>query len=267
MSANDYTHTIENFFGVYLLYCMNEKYKGRTYIGFTVDPNRRIKQHNKGKRAGGAWKTSNRGPWEMVMIIHGFPNDVAALRFEWAWQHPCSSRRLKHVAKKKTREKVFDYCIRVLAEMLCVGPWNRLPLVIRWLNQDFIRDLSDHRIPPVHMSICYGTVISKKIKKLEELEGLPEENNFSNICDICFEFSNKKFISCLDSKCNFRSHLICLSKIFLEPGEYIPIEGKCPKCNISCLWGDLIKKYKGCYNNLDIKIDSTNTDCFYSDSD
>ena len=45
---DDKTEEIENFFGVYLLLSQNLRYTGRTYVGFTVDPIRRLNQHNGG---------------------------------------------------------------------------------------------------------------------------------------------------------------------------------------------------------------------------
>lgn len=136
---------VKDFFGVYLLVSHSEesKFRGRTYIGYTVDPNRRIKQHNKGTQSGGAKRTSNGGPWKMVLIVHGFPNSISALRFEWAWQQPKVSRRLKTIRgldKRRSKESQFQHKFRILSEMLRIGPWNRLPLQIRWLGDEYFTD-------------------------------------------------------------------------------------------------------------------------------
>ena len=66
--------------------------RGSTYIGFTVNPARRVRQHN-GEILGGARHTRKHRPWEMVAFVHGFSSKVSALQFEWAWQHPTVRRR------------------------------------------------------------------------------------------------------------------------------------------------------------------------------
>ncbi|XP_058788553.1 structure-specific endonuclease subunit slx1 isoform X2 [Phymastichus coffea] len=221
---------IEHFFGVYLLYCKNPKYKGRTYIGYTVDPKRRIKQHNAGQKFGGAWRTSNRGPWEMVLIVHGFPNSTAALRFEWAWQHPELSRRLKHVPKKKSRQSAFEYRLTVLSEMLQVGPWSRLPLTMRWLEDTFGAEYSKNVSPPLHMPITFGKVTSKKPKestkeRRKKTTGVDEEEENEqklSPCTLCkLIVDNEDRITCLKPSCSLVSHLVCLAESFVKDGQSV----------------------------------------------
>lgn len=56
----------------------------KTYVGATVDPNRRLRQHN-GEIGGGAKATKGRR-WRRRFLIGGFASEVPALQFEWRWK-------------------------------------------------------------------------------------------------------------------------------------------------------------------------------------
>jgi predicted GIY-YIG superfamily endonuclease len=69
---------------VYLLATVEAPCK--TYVGATIDVDRRLAQHN-GLQSGGARATSTvPGGWYRVCYIKGFPDKREALRFEWWWK-------------------------------------------------------------------------------------------------------------------------------------------------------------------------------------
>lgn len=55
----------------------------RAYIGATVNPRKRLRQHN-GEIAGGAVRTRNRGPWHFHCVVSGFRTWKETLQYEWA---------------------------------------------------------------------------------------------------------------------------------------------------------------------------------------
>lgn len=183
MDSELHRFEVGKFYGCYCLVSTNPRFKGRTYIGFTVNPNRRILQHNGGCEKGGARKTSGRGPWDMVMIIHGFPNEISALRFEWAWQNPEKSLRLKGAFPKRPGFG-FNAKFKVVCEMLRTGPWCRLPLVIRWLKQEYKVDFMQNKLPPFHMPTVFGLVEiytkKKKKKQISSSQSIPSKAIFFN---------------------------------------------------------------------------------------
>lgn len=94
--ADDYYNAPQHkrLYFCYLLRSCDPKHPLSTYIGFTVDPKRRLRQHN-GEICSGAKRTHTCRPWEFVAIVHGFASKNASLRFEWHLHHPRSSSKLR----------------------------------------------------------------------------------------------------------------------------------------------------------------------------
>jgi len=64
-------------------YCLVSE-TGRTYVGFSVNLDRRLRQHN-GELVGGAKATKGLS-WKRMCSVAGFPTQQAALQFEWKWK-------------------------------------------------------------------------------------------------------------------------------------------------------------------------------------
>lgn len=98
--------SIESF--VYLLECSN----GNTYVGATMDLERRLRQHNKeikgGARATGS-QVAKGETWKRVCFVSGFPDWAAALQFEWKW---------KQLSRKRPEKKPVDRRMAALDQLL-----------------------------------------------------------------------------------------------------------------------------------------------------
>jgi structure-specific endonuclease subunit SLX1 len=71
------------------VYLLVSSTSGNTYVGATVDLERRLRQHNK-EIAGGATatgiKVAKGESWTRAAYVSGFPDWTAALQFEWRWK-------------------------------------------------------------------------------------------------------------------------------------------------------------------------------------
>ena len=85
----------------------------RTYAGYTVDPERRLRQHN-GELRGGAWSTSAlKGTWSFAFVVHseGFDKHLA-LSFEWHLKH-LPGARVHRRQKWKKPEALRGMALRI----------------------------------------------------------------------------------------------------------------------------------------------------------
>ena len=91
---------------VYCLATINEPIQ--TYIGATIDIERRLNQHNQIQK-GGAKATSGRAlEWYRVCYVKGFVDNREALSFEWHWKY---FSRKQNGDPLTRRQKGLDKCL------------------------------------------------------------------------------------------------------------------------------------------------------------
>jgi structure-specific endonuclease subunit SLX1 len=248
------------FYGCYLLLSENsEAPKGKAYIGFTVDPERRLRQHNGDLARGGARKTKSDRPWRMVCIIHGFRTHVQGLQFEWAWQHPliCRSVRNEVMAQnipgcrltsrgRQATMRLESY-VRVLAAMLRSPIWFQQPLTVTFFDGTYISNFSarlpKNRTTSVEVHLDVSSFSLEKVRT--------RAANFGDIsavvCGVCCQSLTGRIIAC--SRCEAPFHARCLASQFpsTDPLSLIPPPDTfcpCPICTESLRWSDLVRHVK-----------------------
>jgi structure-specific endonuclease subunit SLX1 len=119
-------------FFVYLLLSSDNS----TYVGATVDLDRRLRQHNK-EIKGGAYATGakvGKGEiWIRAAHVEGFPDWQAALQFEWRWKQltrkiPISS--FKPLKRRMMALKQLLALDRPTSKAKLYTEWSSPPIVV-----------------------------------------------------------------------------------------------------------------------------------------
>ena len=148
----------EKRFFVYLLECTD----GSTYVGATVDPDHRLRQHLceiKGGAHATTIKVKQGHAWSRVLLVEGFPDWQAALQFEWAFKY-YSRKYLKIRNPLERRMRGLYDIIHLERPTSKAIPYSEWPLLfdkkgpqINWMND------------PCPSKIIYERIILEKMVK------------------------------------------------------------------------------------------------------
>ena len=115
---------------VYLLVSTN----GNTYVGATVDLNRRLRQHNKEIKGGAhatGMKVAQGETWTRAAHVSGFPDWQATLQFEWRWKHLSRKYPIKMIPLERRIKALKELLSleRPTSKALAYSEWETKPEV------------------------------------------------------------------------------------------------------------------------------------------
>lgn len=131
---------------VYLLLCSD----GSTYVGATVNLERRLRQHNKEIKGGArltGTKVERGKSWTRVCYVSGFPEWRAALQFEWRW---------KQISRKQNMSyKPLERRLMALNELLFLDrPTSKSVAYCEWENKPTVHIEQEVDLCSIYLQLC-----------------------------------------------------------------------------------------------------------------
>lgn len=240
-----------------------------TYVGFTVNPYRRLRQHN-GDIQNGAFRTCRFRPWIHIAIVAGFPNKITALQFEWQWQHPHLSRITSKKAKEQNINKQARDAKKKLEalQILVDSPaWKQLKLSVYVVKDNInINEEQLHvMFPAANCSLHFITVeevstLHVDVKRTMTNIGPAPEPCSCTLCDEDIsiveqsvsrgeEMIARKYWAC--DVCSACTHLVCSSRAWFTEcskmneeshrPQMIPTAVLCPVCSTIYDWINIVR--------------------------
>jgi predicted GIY-YIG superfamily endonuclease len=217
----------------------------RTYIGFTVDPSRRLRQHN-GEIGSGARKTQKGRPWRMLCFVGGFPNKIVGLQFEWQWQNPQLSRiaRLEtaHTHGLRNAHKQ----LHTLCALLQCKLWKQLDLQIWCTDRSTYATLTAQscalRIQS-HIHLLPLEQVEQARKSRERRAGAVAVQQHPT-CAVCHsKDAQRRLWRCTLCETLTVVHVVCLARTAAEVREgtgLVPDVVCCPRCRSVHPWHSVV---------------------------
>ena len=107
----------------------------QTYVGATIDLDRRLNQHN-GEQRGGAKATQRRpAGWYRVCHVEGFESENQALSFEWHWKHYSRGFNSTRVVEEKSSGGCEQHFSRKLPADPLTKRQKGLDKTLEWAKQ------------------------------------------------------------------------------------------------------------------------------------
>jgi len=239
---------VRPFCGCYLLKSCDPAHPRSSYIGFTVNPLRRVRQHNGGIQ-GGARRTRRHRPWEPVALVDGFASQVEALKFEWAWQHPEKSLAVRGALNgAKKRSSGWRSRLQLL-ETMCGGVDAWRDVTMRVCAADALPATAFWRSERVSVGALDAWPPAVAAARVVARRRVPDE---VAACAACQQpcaptATTGAFVAC--ERCGAPTHLTCLAEQALRRRDapectLVPPAGACPVCDHESDWTLVVRAAK-----------------------